>query len=155
MSPQQWDDERLLAELREALQYVGAVPQSVRESVVEAGQAAWTWRTIDEELALASLVFDSLADAGPLVRSAAPAAPRLLLLEADGLSVHLEVDGRSVLGQLVPGGPGTVTVRTAEGVHAVVEADDLGCFSVDLPDVPVRLHCETEAGGLVTEWLRL
>lgn len=57
------DDDALLTELRAALD-VPAVP----EHVVAAAKAAYTWRTIDEELAFAVLVYDSSLDDSALVR---------------------------------------------------------------------------------------
>lgn len=57
MEARQWDDETLIDQLRQALQFVGPV-----DLAVAAGTAVFTWRTIDEELARASLVFDSMVE---------------------------------------------------------------------------------------------
>ena len=54
MEQQLWsNDNELLDALRDALRSAGPVPENVTTS----GRAAWTWRTIDAELA--TLVFDS------------------------------------------------------------------------------------------------
>ena len=65
MTSQQWgDDDHLLAALGEAVRAARAVPPEF----TAAGQAAFTWRTIDAELA--ALTFDSAAaePAMPVVR---------------------------------------------------------------------------------------
>ena len=51
-----WDDEELLAALRQALR----ARQAVSPGFVEAGKGAFAWRTIDAELA--QLTYDSLVD---------------------------------------------------------------------------------------------
>ena len=81
--PSGWDqDEQLLAALREALHGRPVPPardpqagQAVPPEFVEAGQALYTWRNIDAELA--ELTYDSAHDtlagqaSGPLTRSSA------------------------------------------------------------------------------------
>src|SRR5262249_43330425 len=122
-------DEALLAELRAIARVVSPVPVDV----VDAARAAYTWRTIDAELA--ELTFDSEAEpwGGVLVRGAAPTS-RLLTFDAPDLTVGVEVsvlgDPRRLVGQLVPPGPGSLEVRHS-GDPILVQADDLGRFSVD------------------------
>lgn len=148
----QWDDDRLLAELGEALQSAGETP----EWVTRAGEAAWSWRTVDEELALATLVFDSTESSEPLVRSAVGApANRLLEFRGGGLTLQLTESGDVLLGQVDPGGPGTVTVERPDGTSDSVPVDELGCFDLPKPTTPFRLLCTTADGGLVTGLLRL
>ena len=145
---EQWDDTRLLAELREALRSAGPVP----DRVLRSGEAAFTWRTVDEELEMALLSYDSRQDRELVVRSSAETS-HLLVYETAALQLQLEVSGASLVGQVVPPGPGTVTVRTASGATRSVTADDLGCFTLELPEGPVRLTCRTAAGSLTTGWL--
>jgi hypothetical protein len=64
--PEVWDDEELLAALREAL----AERQAVPPEFVEAAKNAFAWHNIDAELA--ELTYDSSRDA-----EAAPSAPSL------------------------------------------------------------------------------
>jgi hypothetical protein len=149
MTQPRWaDDESLLADLGQAL--AAGAPHS--ESLVEAGRAAFTWRTVDEELA--GLAYDSLLDDRVLVRGTVT-TPRSLVFEAGEVSVELEVGNDRVVGQFIPPMPGEVAVcsQTAELGHAT--ADDAGCFTLSVPaDVLVRLRCTTGAATFVTDWVR-
>lgn len=147
------EDTDLLAALRGIWEQVDPVP----EHVLDAARGAFAWRDIDAELA--ELVLDSrLTDAG--VRSAE--GPRLLTFEAPGLTIEVEVGatatGRNLVGQLVPPGPATVTVR-CNGPDRTLEADDLGRFSaVGVPAGPVSLLCRRaadESAGLATSWVTI
>jgi hypothetical protein len=128
----------------------------VPASVVEAARAAYTWRTIDAELA--ELTADSaMATAG--VRSSS--APRLLTFEGAGIEVEVEVaqtgSTRRLAGQLVPVGPARVTVRWSGGTQEIV-ADDLGRFAADgVPAGSVSLVVERAGAGhpIVTSWISI
>ena len=74
-------------------QQVTAVPDHRRE----AARAAFSWRTIDEELL--ALTHDSLELADAAVRGALDV--RTLGFESDGLSLEIEVDGDRVFGQVL------------------------------------------------------
>ena len=92
----------VVAELRSMLDRADPVP----DSVLAAAKAAFSWRTIDAELA--ELTADSLfADTG--VRTAEGA--RLLTFEGPGIEVEVEVAhtgaGRKLTGQVVPVGRAT------------------------------------------------
>ena len=91
------DDEGLMEELARAVAQTEAVPDHRRE----AARAAFTWRTIDEELL--ALTHDSLEMADAAVRGALDV--RTLGFEADGLSLELEVDGRKELRRVCIEGP--------------------------------------------------
>jgi hypothetical protein len=128
----------------------------VPPAVVEAARAAYTWRTIDAELA--ELTADSaMAAAG--VRSTS--APRLLTFEGAGVEVEVEVaqagSTRHLSGQLVPVGPAQVTVRWAGGTKEAT-ADDLGRFAVEgIPAGSVSLVV-ARAGAqhpIVTSWISI
>lgn len=147
-------DTALLGELRALFDEVDPVPSTV----LAAGRASWTWRTMEAELA--ELVADTeragLAGAG--VRSGD--GPRLLTFQAPELTVEVEVaaygDRRRLVGQLVPPVAATVEVRCADHATPVVtRADELGRFRVDgVPAGPVSLVCRPGSGPtVVTSWL--
>ena len=98
-------------ELLAAMRAAGTALDPVPDLVIEAAKAAWTWRTIDAELA--ELTYDSWTDdkelAGVRGAVAAPSS-RLLSFEARDLAVELEIvvegDRRRLVGQIVPPSPG-------------------------------------------------
>ena len=117
MTSQQWaDDDRLMAALGEAVRAAQAVPPEF----TAAGQAAFTWRTIDAELA--ALTFDSAAEeaAVPAVR-AEEASPRFLTFAGSELTIELEIGSDSILGQIVPAQSGHVDACPASGPAATAE----------------------------------
>jgi hypothetical protein len=143
-------DDQLLARLGAALEAVDPVP----EHVLDAAKGAFTWRTIDAELA--SLVFDSAAEDLIGVRSAETL--RQLTFSAPGFEVELIILSdatRRLVGQLVPPQPAEIVLHHEAG-ETVVQSDSLGRFTID--DVPVgsvRLTCrlDGEEGSVVqTEW---
>jgi len=149
MEPRSWDDdEQLLADLRDALREAGPV-----DAAVAAGQAAYSWRTIDEELALASLVFDSRLDAGLVTR--ADSAARELVFETGSVGIGVEVVDGDLLGHVSPAAAGEVHLVDAQGaVVGSAEVDEFGCFSMPLADGgPMRLRYRAGATDVVTEWI--
>jgi hypothetical protein len=145
------DDQRLMDDLIEAIQAAGPISGTVADHA----QSAWCWRTVDEELLVASLSFDSLDEPVGVLR-AAPGEPRTLVFTAAPLSIELEINARGVLGQVVPPGEGEITVEGSDGTVVGTMADDLGFFVFPtIPQGPVRLRCETATGRLVTHWVRL
>lgn len=145
------DDERLLAELRAALDGLDPIPDRVRD----AARDAFAWRTIDAELA--ALSYDSLLDDKELagVRSGTDAA-RMLTFEAEDLTVEIEVERGRLIGQLVPPQRGDVEVRHATG-SMTVQADEVGRFVAEpVPRGPFSLRCRTaSATAIVTDWIVL
>lgn len=154
------DDEDLMLELRSLFSRLD--PMDPR--LLQHARSAFTWRTVDAELA--ELSFDSLVDQELLVgvRTAEDAtlAPRMLgfgaVVDGEEISIELEVvtgGGRpALLGQLVPPLPATVELQTGDGVVGRVEADELGRFEVEsVPRGPVRLA--VRRGDLVvqTTWV--
>jgi hypothetical protein len=116
---------------------------------------AYSWRTVEADLLLASLDFDSSLERVQGWRSEADET-RVLVFTAPPLSVELEVMDDRAVGQIVPPGPGEIWVESADTTTFRVEADSAGFFM--LPDTPhglVRLRCHTPAGRLVTDWVRL
>ena len=163
MSSQWADDDDLVA----ALQGAFRAEQEVPREFIEMGQAAYTWRNIDAELA--ALTFDSatfdsateLAAAAAPVRSA-EASPRFLTFSSADLTIELEIAPDGLVGQIVPPQPGRAEARPASGPVLDTEIDDIGCFVVrPLPSSPFRLHVATDTGqassgiSAVTTWITL
>ncbi|MGY1823995.1 hypothetical protein [Geodermatophilus sp. SYSU D00079] len=143
------EDDRLLDLIAQAVRSVGPIPPAVRA----AGEAAWSWRTVDAELA--ALTSDSTAGDPALVRSA-DVAPRTLVFEGGRLAVELSVTEEGLLGQLVPPTEGEVTLLGRDGVLDHTAVDEVGCFTFELPaGGEVQLRCGTPAGVLRTEWFSL
>ena len=100
-------DDDLLELVGRALRAADPVP----DRVLDGARAAWTWRTIDEELA--ELVFDSAAELTG-VRSEDTA--RQLTFRAPGMEIEVMVTDeatRRIVGQLVPPGSFTITLAPA------------------------------------------
>jgi hypothetical protein len=147
-----WDDQALLAALRQALRARQAVPPEF----VEAGKNAFAWHDIDAELA--QLTYDSTRDTGhvPSTRTEA-ASIRALTFTSAHLTIELEVTSDTLLGQIIPTQTAMIKVQTHAGVETALSADEIGCFSIrPIPAVPFRLHCRT-AGGIdvLTGWITL
>jgi hypothetical protein len=147
-----WDDEELLAALREALRARQAVPPEF----VEAGQNAFAWHNIDAELA--QLTYDSSRDSDyePSMRAEA-ASIRALTFTSAHLSIELEVTDDSLVGQIIPAQTGVIKIRSRDGAERALPADEIGCFSIQpVPPGPFRLHCRTAAGiDALTGWITL
>jgi hypothetical protein len=150
MTQAPWDDdERLMAELRAAVQQAG-VPTP---GMAAAAEAAFSWRTIDAELAVLSE--EAAAAESALVRGSTT-TPRILEFHAARLSVELERTGSGLVGQLVPPTPARVALVGRDGEVDRAEADELGCFTLDHSSGElVRVRCETASAAVVTEWFRL
>jgi len=144
------DDEELFEALRDALRSAGPVPPNVTLS----GRAAWTWRTIDAELA--TLVYDSYLEESAAVRGENDTGARLLIFGGDfGASVEFEVGEEGLVGQLLPPTTGKVSLLTSDGTAAETTTDEVGCFELPLPTGPFRLLCRTAESTFTTDWVRL
>ncbi|SEP33134.1 hypothetical protein [Amycolatopsis saalfeldensis] len=144
--PDDWDsDERLLADLADALRERRAVP----ESFVTAAKAAFTWHAVDAELA-------ELAPAAPAGTRAGGGGHRSLTFTAGGLTVSVELTPDALLGQLVPPSAATVELCGPDGVVASTAADEVGWFTLrPAPRGLFRLRVRTGTGPDVhTEWTR-
>jgi hypothetical protein len=150
--PESWDDEQLLAGLREALRAQRAVPPEF----AEAGRSAYTWRNIDAELA--RLTYDSIRDPErtPSMRSET-ASIRALTFTSAHVIIELEVSEESLLGQVIPAREGTIEIQTRAGAAATVPVDKLGWFPIHpIPASPFRLQYHTTDGtDVVTGWITL
>jgi hypothetical protein len=145
-----WNDDELLDALRDALTTADDVPRAF----VEAGKAAFVWRTIDAELA--ALTYDSAWDspAAMAVRSES-ATLRSLTFASDGWTIEIELTPDGVLGQLDPPEAGSVSARDDGGTLAGADIDELGFFTLrPVPATPYRLVCTTESGTtILTGWI--
>jgi hypothetical protein len=123
------DDEGLMRELAGALE-----DADVLDHRREAARAAFTWRTIDEELL--ALTHDSLDVVGTAVRGGLDV--RTIGFETDGFSLEIEVDGDQVFGQVLGGEVDEVVVESVDGSEQTSAVDSSGIFSVRVPTGPVR-----------------
>ena len=150
--PDSWDDEELMAALKEAL----ASYQSVPPEFIEAGRNAFAWHNIDAEIA--QLTYDSAGhrDTVPVMRSEI-ASIRALTFTSTHLTIELEVSEDSLLGQVTPARNGTIEVHTRADVITTIPVDELGYFTVHrAPDSPFRLHWQTSDGpDITTGWITL
>lgn len=149
-TPRERDDDSLLAELGEALATAGDITDEMRHAAV----GAFAWRSIDDDLMLAALAFDSDLDEVRLTRDGASAAPRHLSFEGEGVAVTLELAPDRLLGQLAPPEDGAVVVQMRDGTENHLVADDLGLFSLSpAPTQPFRLRATLAGTRLVTDWV--
>jgi hypothetical protein len=144
-------DDELFDVLGRALRAAEPIP----ERVLVGARAAWTWRTIDQELA--ELVFDSASELTG-VRSEDTA--RQVTFQAPGVEIEVMVideAARRIVGQLIPGAEMTVELHGGDRV-LTTQSDHLGRFGFDeVLTGPVRLTILGAAGEAVvhTEWMLL
>lgn len=144
-----WDDDLLLAALRESMRE----SQDVPPWFTQAGQGAYAWHHIDAELAL--LTYDSWRDQDVhgVMRSES-ASIRALTFTSVRLSIELEVTTDSLVGQIIPPRQGTVEQQAMTGETAIAPIDEIGCFYLQpVPTGSFRLRCTTGDGvDVVTNW---
>jgi hypothetical protein len=145
------EDATTEAELRAIFGHLDPVPQLLDE----AARAAFTWRTVDAELA--ELTRDSAEEeAGALVRGGR--GPRQLSFESPRLGIELEVTAtgpreRRLEGQLLPPASVTVTVERPGEDGLSVQSDDLGRFVLDgVRAGAVRLHVALRGAQIAIPW---
>ena len=141
------------SELRSIFGHMDPVPQLLEDGA----RAAFTWRTVDAELA--ELMRDSAEaeeEAGSLVRGGH--GPRQLSFESPRLGIELEVTAtgpreRRLEGQLLPPATATVTVERPGEDGLSVQADELGRFVLDgLKAGVVRLHVALRGAQIAIPW---
>ncbi|WP_327038243.1 hypothetical protein [Micromonospora maris] len=144
------DDDRLTVELGAALWNAGGVP----EEYLTAARAAFAWRTVDAELTLAELTFDSAYE--PVGQTRSGASVRTLSFRGGPIVLEIEVSAAGVVGQLCPAEGGRVSARTADGTYDETSVDAVGLFSLGVPP-PGPVQLLAEAGGLTvaTDWVCL
>ena len=146
------DDDQLLAELGAALRSAGPITNSD----LARGMSSFTWRTVDDDLLLAELVYDSSLQERPLVRDAVVPGGRTLIFEGDTMSVEVDATVDALTGRVVPPARADLSLMTGPGRAGETTTDDMGCFVFAAPPPgPVRLHCRTATTRLVTDWIRL
>ena len=152
MTRRHWDDdERLFDDLAEAVRATAPLATTITAHA----EGALSWRTIDEDLLLASLTFDSSLEQASLTRAEASES-RALVFTSAPLSMELEIMHDQVVGQILPPSAGEILIETSDGEEFHVSADESGFFELPpLPAGPVRLRCDTATGRVVTDWVRL
>jgi hypothetical protein len=152
MTRRHWDDdERLFDDLAEAVRATAPLATTITAHA----EGALSWRTIDEDLLLASLTFDSSLEQASLTRAEASES-RALVFTSAPLSMELEIMHDQVVGQILPPSAGEILIETSDGAEYRVNADESGFFELpSLPAGPIRLRCDTATGRVVTDWVRL
>ncbi|MFI0794830.1 hypothetical protein ACH4OY_19395 [Micromonospora rubida] len=146
------DDDALTVELGAALWDAGPVP----EEFLTAARAAFAWRTLDAELAVAELMFDSACDAEPAGLTRSGGAARTLSFRSGAVVLEIEVSDAGIVGQLSPARGGRVTARTATGQYDESPVDEVGFFSLGAPPAgPVRLAARADGYAVATDWVSL
>jgi len=153
MDPTQWDrsDDDLMGELKEALEEARSVPPDL----LEAAKAAFTWRTVDEELEMLALSYDSAMADTALVRGVG-SPERMLVFESEDLTMEIEVGEEVLMGQVVPTRPGRAILEDPQGTLQETEADDGGFFLFRRPTTsPLRVKWTAGETRVVTAWVPL
>jgi hypothetical protein len=154
------EPDPLLEELRRIASLVEPIPPGT----VEAGRAAFAWRTIDAELA--ALVHDSLVDTS--AAGLRGGEELLLSFESDHMLIEVRVvrggADRELVGQVAASGepsfrvvPAMLTVEHPGG-DLSVQSDEYGRFTVGgVAPGPVRLRCRPPqpAPQVVTDWVTI
>ena len=146
------DDDELLAEIGSVLHDADSVPPEV----LEAAKSAYTWRTVDMELA--ALVYEAAVQPDELVTvRSTNSAEQTLMFRVDDRSLELESTPDSLMGQIDPPSEGELIVEWADGKTANAPIDELGWFTIrPKPPGTLRLRClPTDGRAFVTEWMRL
>ncbi|TNM38592.1 hypothetical protein FHP29_15280 [Nocardioides albidus] len=152
------NDDELMALLGEAVADETAVSERRRT----AARAAFTWRSVDAELA--ELLHDSALEAGAAVRSGPGGAePRTLSFGHSGLTLEIEVDGEVLLGQVIGTGeaasasePASVLLERPDADAQSAETDAGGFFRLEgVRSGTVRFVVEQGGWSLTTPWVTL
>ncbi len=144
----QHEDDVLMEELAAAM----AARSTVTEQARAAAQAAFSWRTVDEELL--ALSHDSAHAGELLVRGVGTA--RVLGFRGREVSLEVEVDHGQLTGQVIPAQSCRVAAVTPSGERWEVLSDESGVFMRPL-DVsgPVRFVVESGGHTQGTAWVTL
>ena len=146
------EEQVLLAELAEALRESTSVPAQL----LAAADATLTWRTVDAELEMADLVFDSACDPAPAGATRSGGSVRTLAFHGRDISLEIEVSRAGIVGQVIPADGGQVTGVSMHGVFDRAPIDETGCFMLGAPPLgPIRLRVDTGARRVGTCWVRM
>ncbi len=147
------NDDELMAELAAAI----AEEDTISDRRRSAARMAFTWRTVDAELA--ELLHDSALDAGAALRSSAAGAPRTLTFVRGAITLEIEVDGDSLLGEVIDDDstdPATITLQRPDADDRTTDADASGFFRFDgVEPGPARFVVVREGWSLTTPWATL
>lgn len=142
------NDEVLMSVLGKALHEDPEVPPEWREAAL----AAYSWRTVDDELL--ALTHDSAVDVGAAVRGLGE--PRTVSFTGGGLSLEVELSDRQIMGQLTATALSQVTFESADGRVRQAPTDETGFFSLPNEDHGlVRFALQSDDNRYVTEWIVL
>jgi hypothetical protein len=121
-------NDELLDELRTVLRRTDPVPAEVTDFA----KAALGWRRLDAELA--ELLEDSALESDSAALTRGAAGLRSLTFRSDELTIDVEVQPETLLGQLAPPPvAATIELQLENGnVAATVESDSLGRFRLAL-----------------------
>jgi hypothetical protein len=146
-----WDDmteDQLLAELREAV----AEADQVTDRQREAARAAFTWRTVDAELA--ELLHDSALES-TAVRGADDAA-RTLSFVSGPITLEVEIDGDTVMGQVVGAAAESVLLQRSIADDYPLPVDPSGFFRIEgVAPGPVRFVVQAGDWTLTSPWVAI
>lgn len=145
-----WDDlteDQLLAELRAAVAEADLVTDRQRE----AARAAFTWRTVDAELA--ELLHDSALESSA-VRG--DDAARTLSFASGPLTLEVEVDGEALMGQVVGAATDSVLMQRSIADDQPLPVDASGFFRVDgVAPGPIRFVVQAGDWTLTSPWVAI
>lgn len=137
-------------QLEQAVAETVAAARAVPEEWRVAARAAYSWRTIDQELL--ELSFDSQFDPTDDLRSIGTA--RTLEYAGAGLTLEVEVLPDRIMGRL--SGAGDVVLERPDHERWVADTDDSGFFTLAAAvSGPVRFTVHVGTQTLVTEWVTL
>jgi hypothetical protein len=140
-------DDELLDELREAV----AEAERVTDQQREAAQAAFTWRTVDAELA--ELLHDSALESAA-VRGGDTA--RTLSFASGPLTLEVEIDGGTVMGQVVGAAAESVLLQRSSADGQPMDVDPSGFFRLDgVTSGPIRFVVQAGDWTLTSPWVAL
>ena len=159
MAEDQDPDERLMVELRSFFADVDPVPSLV----LETAKASLGWRRLDADLA--ELLSDSALEEQAFALARSGEAPARSVTFSSGeltidIEVHVDDQGRTLLGQLSPPAPATVEVHPMVQTPVSTEADRMGRFRIRLPaadTIRLRILDADERGGapVETSWITI
>ena len=145
---QDMGDDELLVELARSV----AEAELVTDGQREAAQAAFTWRTVDQELA--ELLHDSALEMTGV--RGADDAPRTLSFASGALTLEVEIDGDVVLGQVVGGAAESVVLQRSISDDQPLAVDPAGFFRLDgVAPGPIRFVVQAGDWTLTSPWVAI
>jgi len=146
-----YDDDDLMSELSAAV----AEQQLVPPDALEDALGAFNLRGVDQELALLTILYDSLLDQESLVRGASQASVRTLTFTRGEFSLEIELTEDGIVGQVLPYQSANVTLVTRAAVVATIDTDEWGSFILPKSGGSVRLIWSTGSEKMVTDWFNI